>query len=278
MNIKIAMAEEIKKTTESVEETVTPQTPEEQPTVPRSRAFMTSKYPDAQWESDDDYENALANHLEETSSALDTYRETDERIMEILERDPDFALVLDDMGKGVPFRVALHRHLGDLSVTPEEEDRDYDDWKKAGDEYLAEKKRIDDEINTRNGNIEESTTRFKNFVDSHSDWDEAKKEGFVKFFNSVCQDLAIGKLTDNVLSMLADAYTHDDDVEAALEEGKVEARNKKIVAERIRKETGDGVPAGGGANPDMGPREPEEDEDVLDEISRRSRRNKLFNQ
>lgn len=248
---------------------------EDIPPVSRSRTFMSGKYPDATWEDDDAYETALADHLEGTDKILSEYQLNDQRIADIIERHPDFALVLEDLSKGVPFRVALRRNIDLSDLTPEEQDKDYDDWKAASDEYLENKRKTDEEINTRNTNLPVSEKRFSDFIDSRTDWDDQKKEGFVKFFQDVLMEVARGEITDRTLSMFSDAYTHDEDVETAMEEGKTEGRNDKIVSRRIKQDQNtDQVPDSGGSNP--APEPPaDEPEDIFDEVARYSRRKRM---
>lgn len=213
---------------------------------PRSRQFMSSKYPDREWASDDDYETALADHLEDADRRLADYAQTDEQIARILDMNPDFALVLQDMGRGVPFRVALARYVDEL--TPAEGDEDYSEYIKAAEEYQARKKDLDERIATRNTNLEASDRTFAEFIDSQG-WDEQKKESFISFVTQMMETLETGVVSTAVLQMLKDAFTHDDDVAEALEEGQIEGRNQKIATKRVKQKNVDGVPAGAGSAP-----------------------------
>jgi hypothetical protein len=220
--------------------------PNEAVTTPRSRQFMSGKYPDNNWASDEEYETALADHLEDADRRLAGYAETDEQIARILDMNPDFALVLQDMGKGVPFRVALRRHVEDL--TPVEGDEDYSEYIKAAEEYATRKKELDDRIATRTANLEESDKTFAQFIDSQG-WDEQKKQGYIDFVSTMVETLETGVVSTDVLQMFSNAYTHDDDVAEALEEGQIEGRNQKIRTQRVKQNNVDGVPAGGGSAP-----------------------------
>lgn len=220
--------------------------PNEIPVVPRSRQFMSSKYPDSEWPTDEEYESALADHLEDADRRLTGYAETDEQIARILDMNPDFALVLRDMGRGVPFRVALRRYVDDL--TPAEGDEDYSEYIKAAEEYTSRKKDLDERIATRTANLEASDRTFATFIDSQG-WDEQKKEGFIDFVTQMMETLETGVVSEDVLQMLSNAYTHDDDVAEALEEGQIEGRNERITTKRVKQSNTDGVPAGGGSAP-----------------------------
>lgn len=242
----------ITKDPESIEIAKETSTPES-----RSRNWMKAKYPESNWENDDAYEESLYKHLEDTDLALSDYRQNDKTISEILEMYPEFALVLQDLGSGVPLRVALERNIGLEELTPDEKDTEYEAFVEARDKRLEDARKFNDEYTSRRANAEKSNELFSAFVEGQADWDEAKKEGYVKFVQDFLAALGRGEFTDRDFQMLADAYTHDEDVAEAAETGKIEGRNEKITQRRIKQQTEvDGIPDGGGANPAPAPARP----------------------
>lgn len=233
----------------SPEVTVTEETTTVSPTS-RSREWMQKKYPEKAWEDDAMYDDDLVTHLEDTDARMASYAASDERIARILDLNPEFALVLDAMDKGMPFLVALRRYAGDIfESTPAEGDDDFEAYREAAEAYMAEKEKTDAEIATRNTNLEDSEKRFVTFVESQG-WDEAKQDEFVKFVVDSINALGMGEVSEHFLSIMKDAFTHDEDVEDAKEAGAIEARNQKITAKRIKEaESTDGVPVGGGSSP-----------------------------
>lgn len=233
-----------------------------------SRKWMQEKYADAAWEDDAQYDEALTKHLEDTDARLASYAESDERIARILDLNPEFAMVLDAMDKGMPFRVALRRYVGDiLAEEPEKGDDDFEAYREAAEAYLAEKKKTDDDIALRNSNLAESDKRFIAFVESQG-WDEVKQDAFVKFVVDGINALDRGEVSEQYLAAMRDAFTHDEDVEEAKEAGAIEARNEKITTKRIKAsaET-DGMPRGGTSSPIV-EEEMVEDDGVLGDILR----------
>lgn len=265
-----AMAEET--ATPSTEVTVTETTVA--PSVPRSREWMQNKYPDRSWESDEAYEEDLANHLEDTDSRLATYAASDERIARILDLNPDFFKVLDAMDKGMPFMTALRTYAGDLlEAVPAEGDEGFEEYQKAAEEYLAEKKRSDERIAERNSNLEKSNGVFVAFVEANLP--EEKRDAFAQFVQDNLDALDMGIVSDKFMRSMLDAFNYDEDVEDAKEAGAIEARNTKITAERIKaSEETDGLPMGGGTSPTIEDEEPEDD-DAIDEVLR-SHRGSIF--
>lgn len=231
------------------------------PTPSRSREWMQKKYADRNWEDDATYDEDLTTHLEDTDARLATYAESDERIARILDLNPEFALVLDAMDKGMPFLVALRRYAGDIfDSAPVEGDDDFEAYHEAAEAYLAEKKKTDEDIATRNTNLKDSEARFVEFVESQG-WDEAKQDAFVKFVVDSLNALSVGDVSEKYLNIMRDAFTHDEDVEDAKEAGAIEARNQKITTKRIKETTEtDGLPMGGGSSPIVEEEMPEDDD------------------
>lgn len=238
------------------------------PTPSRSREWMQKKYADRNWEDDAAYDEDLATHLEDTDARLATYAESDERIARILDLNPEFALVLDAMDKGMPFLVALRRYAGDIfENAPVEGDDDFEAYHEAAEAFLADKKKTNEEVTTRNNNLKDSETRFVEFVESQG-WDEAKQDEFVKFVVDSLNALSMGDVSEKYLGIMRDAFTHDEDVEDAKEAGAIEARNQKITTKRIKETTEtDGLPMGGSSSPIV-EESIEEDDSVLGGILR----------
>ena len=229
----------------SVTETTVSATP-----TSRSRAWMQERYPDEEWADDDAYEEKLTNHLTEAEAKLNEYKSNDEVISDLMERNPEFAMVIMAMRKGMPFEAALRRYLGDIfKDTVEEGDPDWDALKKASDEFLAEKKKADEEIATRTANLEKSDIAFTEFVERNFPTED-EQIAFAEYVRTTLGNIGMGDLNDTIFEMFLKAYKHDTDVEDAKEAGAIEARNEKITAKRIKEKTDtDGMPIGGGSSP-----------------------------
>lgn len=234
----------------------------------RSRSWMQEKYPDEEWD-DEAYENKLSSHLADTDERLAEYKANDDIIVDLMERNPKFAMVITAMRKGMDFEVALRRYLGDIFKDDvPQDDPNWEELKKASDEFLAEKKRGDEEIATRNKNLEQSDIVLKAFVEKNFATED-EQVAFVEYLRNALRNIGMGEISEAFLDMVFKAYNHDNDVEDAKEAGAIEARNSKITAKRIKaSEESDGVPMGGGSSPIIEEEEPEED-DFLGASARR---------
>ena len=238
----------------------------------RSRSWMQEKYPDEEWADDAAYEEKLTNHLSETDAELNKYKSNDEVISDLMERNPEFAMVIMAMRKGMPFEQALRRYLGDIfKDTVEEDDPDWEALKKASDEFLAEKKKADNEIATRTANLEKSDLAFTEFVERNFPTEE-EQIAFAEYVRNTLSNIGMGDLSENIFDMFLKAYKHDTDVEDAKEAGAIEARNEKITAKRIKeKNETDGMPLGGGSSPIVEEEMYEDDDDFLGAAAKRYR-------
>lgn len=261
-------AENIAETPEvAITETTVSATP-----TSRSRSWMQERYPDEEWADDDAYEEKLTNHLTEAEAKLNEYKSNDEVISDLMERNPEFAMVIMAMRKGMPFEAALRRYLGDIfKDTVEEGDPDWDALKKASDEFLAEKKKADDEIATRTANLEKSDLAFTEFVERNFPTED-EQIAFAEYVRNTLSNIGMGDLSENIFDMFLKAYKHDTDVEDAKEAGAIEARNEKITAKRIKeKNETDGMPLGGGSSPIVEEDMFEDDDDFLGSAVKRYR-------
>lgn len=245
---EVAIATPEETPTETPEVAITETTVSATPTS-RSRSWMQEKYPDEEWADDAAYEEKLASHLSETDAELSKYKTSEEDIGRILETNPEFALAINAMSKGMPARVALRRYLGDILAEPDAGDDDFEAYKKASDEFLAEKKKADDEIATRTANLEKSDIAFTEFVERNFPTED-EQIAFAEYVRNTLSNIGMGDLSENIFDMFLKAYKHDTDVEDAKEAGAIEARNEKITAKRIKeKNETDGMPLGGGSSP-----------------------------
>ena len=275
------MAEEVKKVEQEVAQTAAPEQTvitEKETITPtsRSKEWMQTKYPDQEWADDAAYEEALATHLADTDAALEGYRSGDEALSGIMERDPDFARVMEGVRNGMPFGVALRTYMGDLSqFEPAEGEPDYEAYRKAGDDYIANKKKAEEEIAERNKNLEESDGILESFM-AERGLDEAQQEAFVANVLKMFGDIGKGIISHDSLNILYDGLMHDADVAEAHEEGAIQAKNEKISAKRIKEASQtDGLPQGGGSDPAMGETDAPEEDDIFAEIASYKKRRNL---
>lgn len=245
---------------EAPEVTVTETSTTVTPSSNRTREWMQSKYPDETWDDEAAFDERTAQHLTDTDARLAELEGSETYIQEVLNANPDFALALEAIGKGMPAKIALRRYMPELWDEPVEGDDDFEAWQEATQKFLEEKRVADEEIATRNANLEKSDILLKEFVETNFPTEEAQIE-FVEYLRAALRNIGMGELSTAFLDMMLKAYNHDNDVEDAKEAGAIEARNAKITAKRIKaSEETDGMPMGGGSSPIVEEEEPDDDD------------------
>jgi hypothetical protein len=123
---------------------------------------------------------------------------------------------------------------------------------KSRDERLGKLKEFEDKDAALSANVEASGGSLVAWLESKTDWDDAKKQDFMEKFEALLEILADGKISDAELEQFAHMIYFDDAVAQAREEGVVVGRNEQINDKRLKEKVAkgtDGLPAlAGGGN------------------------------
>ena len=236
-------ATEPTETIEEIEEEVVEETPAP---ISRSRSFMMAKYPDKTYENEDDYENDLADYLETTESDLNAYRESDEQLSELLEMNPELALMVRDMKEGVPFMVALARNVDLEDLAPIEGEVDFEEYSKALTQRKEDNKAKKAKESELAANAEASGKEMMEYLESLG-WSVEKRAEFDSWLDALLQNFSNNKIGKKEMDIFLNAYDYAEDVARAKENGRVEGRNQKIEAKRKAAEQVDNLPEAGNA-------------------------------
>ena len=90
--------------------------------------------------------------------------------------------------------------------------------------------------------------------------------------NEILANLLDGKVSKAILTKLYQGWKYDQAVAEARDAGKVEGRNEQIERRRVKTDTTDGLPSGGGA---VTAGEPVQVPDIFDEVLYRRNRRKF---
>lgn len=260
--------EEIVETTE-VETTETPIESEGAETL---RAFVETTYGKT-FESDADFEAFVKEKLTENEESLSGYKDTDQKIVEILEDYPELYAVVQDLIDGKPIEVALAANIDLEDITPlvdEEMYKQYEDAKNTRKERKAKVEAYRKEFDTNM--VESGRIMEEYFKDKKMSKEDAND--YVSFIDKHIAAFNRGIVTPEFLDLFYKARNYAKDIIEAEEQGAIKGKNAKVDAEREKRATEtDGMPVGGSS---IGVRETTpEDNDLFAEISRNSRRNRM---
>lgn len=272
---------------EILEETATPpveeqsatETPEEITTAPEEKPKhryadrLSKAYPDRKFESDDDYDAAMDEHL----NGLEGYKERgsalNKKLLAIFEADPKIGNVVQDMINGATFREALARHISPEDLTAIEGDPDYEGWNKnrtAREEQAAKRRQFEEEYA---GNLEMSSQAVKEFADENGMTEEAA-ETFLGKIDEMLAAINSGKITKETLMAMKKAFDYDNAVGEAKQTGEIAGRNQAIVASKETAPAGDGLPKI--SNSSELPKTEQKKDEWIDGVAGQAKRRQVF--
>lgn len=218
------------------------------------RSYMTNKYPDNNYEADEDLDDALYGELEgyeksnkELSEDNARYKEQDDRLNEMFSSNPRSANFLADLAEGKDPIMGLIELYGtdginDILDDPEKKE----EIAKAHQKYLddaAEEKRLEAEYakNIEKTLDEESDALEKGEITE----DELNKAHDA--LKTYYEMIVFGKWTVKDLKGILKGVNYDADIEQAQQEGEIRGRNSKIIEKKKQRGQGDGLPIFGGS-------------------------------
>ncbi len=215
-------------------------------TFSKMRAYMKSKLPDRNFGSDEEYEDALMEHIENSDKTVDDYRTADETIRQVVNDYPEMAEIIEDLSAGTPLEVALAKHFDRTDLFPEEGELNYEEAKAAHEARKAKRAESKEFVALRDKNMADSHKEIEAFIEEEG-LDEEQVNEFIGKFDKFMADFSDGKISRAGLKFFRQALNYDDDMAAAKEAGAVASKNEKIEAKRAKaaSET-DSLPTGGG--------------------------------
>jgi len=243
---------------------------EETPAVsmPKYRERLRGRYADANPQSDQEWDDLTERGFAEDEEKIKRHEENDQVIQDLLDSDKDLAAVVSDMiVNGTSFRVALGKYYDPADLVPKEGDEDYDYYQKSSEE----RKKMGQEFRARGEQKKANTKEAYDNIDKFAAkkaLDEAAKDEFIGFVNSLYNNLSMLKLDMSTLEKLYKAMTYDEAVAEAAETAEIDGKNQAIEASRVKKAVataGDGVPTPHGGSTPARPK-PQKQKTIFDDL------------
>lgn len=163
-----------------------------------------------------------------------------ERLAQVLERDPRMAQLLMDMINGKRnAHSAVARYFGRSLMELDEESPEYEEMLMADGERQEEVMRMANDRREYENNLRESMPVIETFCNERG-YDPS--EFMDKVWEQVVFPILTGKYTGEVCTALDHALTYEQDVEDAFAAGDIKGRNTNI--QRMKANFGDGLPKG----------------------------------
>lgn len=228
-----------------------------EPAAPENglQVYYREKYPDMTFETEADLYGDAAERLRAAEERGAKYDEANMTIQEVIDDYPEVGDFISDLTSGVDIRVALQRHFDMEDFAVEEGEEVEKDYKEAIATRRNRRKEAEERIATRKANWEES----KKLFDEMREWDDEKEEEFGKWLGTSLNDIAMGKITPELMKKLRHGFIFEEAVADAHKEGEIAGRNTAIEAKRIKKaKMSDNMPSPGVGGVSVPEPEPEE--------------------
>lgn len=241
------------------------------PALPKYRERLRGRYPDVNPQSDQEWDDLAERGFAEDAERLKNFEDNNKVIEDLIDSDKDLAAVTSEMiVNGTPFRAAVAKFFDPEDLVAKEGDEDYEYYQKSSDERKKMGQAFRERGAQKRANEKEAYDNIDKFAEKKA-LDDAAKQEFIDFVNTLYDDLSVLKLSMKTLEKLYKAMTYDEAVAEAAETGAIDAKNQAIEAARVKKAAdtaGDGVPApmGGSAPaPTPKPKKPT----VFDDLPKR---------
>jgi hypothetical protein len=203
--------------------------------------MMIELYPDREFNSPEDYDKAVSEHLHHLNTEIQTRDQAHKDLIDIFNNYPQFAAMVNALKDGDSDRVALIKAgYSPEDFTIDENDDDAEKLVEAKinlkNQRIAEQKRKD-EIRA---NIQASQKHLDTFKQKNNIPDDQWEE-FNERMDSTVKSFMNGKITPKEIQHFWEGLNYKKDTEKAVKEGEIKGKNKKIVAEKLKRK-GDGIP------------------------------------
>lgn len=256
-NSKMSMEKDGKEKT-VVEEAVTTEVREqpdgsapasETPAVSRVKSYWSQKYPDKTYETDEEFDGMLADHLESSDSRMKELEGAEETFRSVAMNHPELLDIVEDLADDPEMTLAeaMYNNLGEDEFLPEEGSPDFERMRNARKDRKAKEAEAEAYRKQLAENLKTSEETIRKYFEENEVSEEEQK-AIGEFIDDLLAGLVENRITADTMAAFRRARNYERDMAEAEAVGEIKGKNAKIDAERQRKqEETDGLPAPGSA-------------------------------
>lgn len=201
--------------------------------------------PQSEFDDDDQAFVALLEDYKKGKLSQKEMEEANAKIYEMIGDNPVLSDLLAKIAQGVPFEVALAEVVNLEELMPQEGEPNFEKYQQAVEARRARVSEIQGRKEKLDANQEQSKVTVEKFF-AENGVEEEEQSRFVEFVDEGVQGLFEGRVGEDFLRRMYQAFRYDEDVVAAKEQGEIEGRNANIETKRTSKGATDGIPDSGG--------------------------------
>lgn len=203
---------------------------------------MRKKYPDNNFDDEEELFGAINDDYDEYDSKLDEYENERNTISDMFDKDPRTAQFFLDAHSGKSPLSSYIRLFGpelrDILNDPDEDTASQ--IEEAEREYVERVTQEREAQETYRTNMEESLKTLETFK-SKCGLDDEAMDNIIIAAIGIVRDGVVGKFSEETLDMICKAINHDKNVAEAEEDGRIAGRNEKITEKLRSAKKGDGI-------------------------------------
>ena len=233
---------EVTEPTEAAEENATP-------TVSRVKHYWSQKYPDKTYETDEEFDGMLADHLESSDSRMKELEGAEETFRSVAINHPELLDIVEDLADDPEMTLAeaMYNNLGEDEFLPEEGSPDFERMRNARKDRKAKEAEAEAYRKQLAENLKTSEETIQKYFEEN-DVSEEEQKAIGEFIDDLLAGLVENRITADTMAAFRRARNYERDMAEAEAVGEIKGKNAKIDAERQRKqEETDGLPAPGSA-------------------------------
>lgn len=207
-------------------------------------AKAKERFPDSEFQSDEEALNALLKEMDSMKDWQDREMKANEEIRKAIESEPAVGKLLTMITEGAGLRDALPYIMDEetlSSLTPAEDEPDYEAWKQNRDARVKELEQEEQEMQQFKESLDATEQRLQKVAESRGMDDEQAKE-YAEFVTNTIKEVINGDISEETLALLDKGRRYDRDLADFQEVQKVKEKNKKAEEEKARRQSGDGIP------------------------------------
>lgn len=219
------------------------------PSGGRVKAFWAEKFPDKTYESDEEFDGLLADHLVDVDERMRDLETAEQAFREVAKNHPELLDMVEAMSDDPDMSLAeaLYRNVDEEEFFPEEGSPDFERMRNARkermgrrDAAMARNKALADNLAASEGVVRDWLAKNEMSDDDRKALGDLIDKHLGAYFEN--------RVTPEMLDFYLRSMRYDRDVADAREVGEIKGKNAKIDAERQRRrEETDGLPSAGSA-------------------------------
>lgn len=211
----------------------------------RIKEAYAEHYPESEFGDDDQAVAALIEDYQKGKLSQKEMEAANAKIYEMIGDNPALSDLLTKIAQGVPFEVALAEVVNLEELMPQEGEPNFEQYQGAVEARRARTAEINTHKERLVANQEQSKVTVEKFF-ADNGVEEQEQDRFVEFVDEGVQGLFEGRVGEDFLKRMYQAFRYDEDVNSAKEQGEIEGRNANIETKRTSKGATDGIPESGG--------------------------------